>query len=886
MGYVLVGNGSWFAGSLTAPLITISSLPSGTANVAYSANLTATGATPITWSVTAGNSTLTSANLTLTSGGLLSGTPNAAVSGNITFLATNSIGNSSSTLGLTINAASGSSAAPTAYVTTAITATGNGTTYSCYTDADIDLVPWGALGAGDVVNIYWKSTPYARKWGMGRNIANTGTSSNPIIVNGVTDASGNRPQFNFNGATTAKGSNPSLLTGPYFGNTAYDLYNQADSYNLEDWAGILIRGFYRSSPAYIQIKNLEIYGARGTFTTLSGTTKSYIVESSGVRFQNGNDVLIENCVVKDCGWGVFTQTAGGATIADTINRFTMRKSFLTGNGVVGSGLEHNAYIQGTNPIIEGNYFGPLVDGALGSSYKSRASGEIFRYNWVETNARAIDFVEPEEQASGTIGIFDQTDYGIDHVYGNVIAVDDNQMNASNLVYHPFHFGSDKDTYPDFNPIYLSTGTSLTDRNAKWSNGSGIVAYNTTTDNGVWRANATSTLIRSYYINPSTTPASLDNQPDNQQSCFVFWKPGVYGGSTVRKVFVQYSPSVPRDGYEAELNSTQVILRRNTVQVGTYTHGLSNITTTQNVMIGVELAAGSNSSINVTVRCSTNASAAGYTAPVCITYNDTSPLTGGYSGLLINDGGTSTNVQCANIQPSWSVHKYRFGSDGTTDLADGGYRQALAIAATPSVTPPLYVGSTVNGTKINRRQLYFYNNTFVCNTVQNQVFFDVSESTATVDAWNNMFWVSGKNASISYPPGAFLITEHGGNYNFRSNSNIMYATSNSTITTSFPYTGTSGNNYTPSYLYNITGRTLPSDLNTPITTDANPLLTNVNAPVYNYLPTATYATTGGTTSFPTGLPASFKSLVVQYQPGQRTNAMITRSSLTVIGALQT
>jgi hypothetical protein len=863
----------------TAPTITSPSfLVAGTVNTVYpSTTFTASGSTPITWSVTAG--TLPT-GMSFSTAGVLSGTPTATASGSITFTATNAYGSDSRALTLTVNAAGASTAAvPTDYVTTALTATGSGTTYNVYNDTDMDNVPWGALGRGDVVNIHWKSTPYARKWGMGRNVANTGTASNPIVINGVTDASGNRPKFNFNGATTAKGSNPSLLAGPYFGNTAYDMYQVGNIYNLEDYAGILIRGFYQSSPAYIQIKNLEVYGARGTFTNLSGATQNYITATSGIRFQNGNDVLIENCVIKDCGWGVYTQT-GGPAIADTINGFTLRKSFLTGNGVVGKDTEHNAYIQCASPLIEGNYFGPLVVGSFGSSYKSRSSGEIFRYNWVESNARAVDLVEPEEQASGTVGLYDQVDYGIDHVYGNVIAVDDDQMKSGNGVYHPFHFGSDKDTYQAFNPVYLSTGTSLTDRDAKWSNGAGIVAYNTDGGSGLWRALTSSTLTRAYYVNPSASPASLDNQPGNQQSCFVFWRPGGYGGSTVRKVFVQYSAAVPRDGYEAELNATQVVLRRNGTIVGTYTHSLTGLTTTQTVLLGVELSPGSSGSVDVKVRCSTNGSAAGYTAPVCITYNDTSPLTGGYSGMLINDGGAAANVQCGSIQPSNGIHRYQFDSDNIIDIE--GYRQPQASYLNPSATPAIYTGSTINGTKINRRQLYFYNNSFICNTIQNQVFFELNEITSTVDAWNNLFWVSCKG-STGYNAGQFKINERGGNYNFRSSSNIMYATADSSIRTSFPNDGTT---WTPPSLYNITGRTLPADLSNPITLDADPLLTAVSAPNYNYLPTATYATTGGATSFPSGLPASFKSLAVQFQPGRRTNAMITRSSLTVIGAIQT
>jgi len=865
----------------TAPAITSPAfLVAGTVNTVYpSTTFTATGTAPITWT-----SGALPAGMAFSSAGVLSGTPTATASGSITFTATNAQGADSRTLALTVNAAEASTAAvPTDVVTTALTATGSGTTYNVYNDTDMDNVPWGALGRGDVVNIYWKSTPYMRKWGMGRNIANTGTAANPIIVNGVTDASGNRPRFNFNGATTAKGSNPSLLAGPYFGNTAYDMYEIGNIYNLEDYAGILIRGFYRSSPEYIQIKNLEVYGARGSFTNISGATQNYILGTSGIRYQNGNDVLIENCIVKDCAWGIYTQT-NGATTQDTINRFTLRNSFLTGNGLVNKETEHNAYIQCTNPVIEGNYFGPLLVGALGSSYKSRSTGEIFRYNWVEANARAIDLVEPENQESGTVGMYDQVDSGIDHVYGNVIVVDDDQMKSGNQVYHPFHFGSDLDYYSDFNPIYLPDGNSLANRSARWSGGSSVVVYNPSNGNGLWRAAASSTLTRAYYVNPSSGLSALDNQPDNEQSCFVFWRPGVYGGSTVRKVFVQYSATVPRDGYEAELTATQVILRRNGTSVGTFTHNLMDMTTTQTVLLGVELSPGSSGSVDVKVRCSTNTSTGGYTAPVCITYNDASPLTGGHSGLLINDGGTSSNVQCAAIQPSMGFHRYQFGSNDVTDLSNAGHLQAMGSISDPTVTPPVYVGSTVNGVKKNRRQLYFYNNTFICNTVQSQVFFELTEKTATVDAWNNLFWVSGRGSTAS-KAGQFIICERGGNYNFKSGSNIMYATTGSSIKTGYPIDWP-GSSWTPPSLYNITGRTLPANLNNPITLDADPLLTDVSTPNYNYLPTATYATTGGITSFPSGLPASFKNLAVQFQPGRRTNAMIARSSLSVIGALQT
>ena len=65
----------WFgysSGAAVAPTITTTTLDAGQVGVAYSATLAATGSTPITWAVTVG---VLPAGLTLSSSGVLSGTP-------------------------------------------------------------------------------------------------------------------------------------------------------------------------------------------------------------------------------------------------------------------------------------------------------------------------------------------------------------------------------------------------------------------------------------------------------------------------------------------------------------------------------------------------------------------------------------------------------------------------------------------------------------------------------------------------------------------------------------------------------------------------------------------------------------------------------------------
>lgn len=102
---VLIGNGSWYPITGTAPVITSpTSLPTGTVNTAYtSTQFSASGTNPITWS----NTGSLPSGMTFSSSGLLSGTPTATANSSITFTATNSYGSNNSVLTLTVNAAGG-----------------------------------------------------------------------------------------------------------------------------------------------------------------------------------------------------------------------------------------------------------------------------------------------------------------------------------------------------------------------------------------------------------------------------------------------------------------------------------------------------------------------------------------------------------------------------------------------------------------------------------------------------------------------------------------------------------------------------------------------------------------------------------------------------------
>ena len=84
----------------TAPTITTVSLPDGTVGTAYSQTLTASGSTPITWSIVSGS--LPSWATLNTSTGAITGTPDTAAVTSFTVQATNSAGSATQPLSITV----------------------------------------------------------------------------------------------------------------------------------------------------------------------------------------------------------------------------------------------------------------------------------------------------------------------------------------------------------------------------------------------------------------------------------------------------------------------------------------------------------------------------------------------------------------------------------------------------------------------------------------------------------------------------------------------------------------------------------------------------------------------------------------------------------------
>lgn len=285
---------------------------------------------------------------------------------------------------------------------------------------ELSEVPWLTLGAGDEVNIHWRSTPYRTKVG----IQTRGTAAAPIVIRGVANASGQKPVWSAENATT-----PASLNG--FFSERWD----------EGLGAILIKRGpdqdYGVKPGHILIENIKFVGARNpnTYTNQVGAQATYNHAAAAVWA-----VLVENLTVRDCeisdnGNGLFVLSKNDEALVS--RNILIEDNRIFGNGYIGRFFEHNIYTQAAGMVLQRNFIGRLTDGALGSSIKDRSSGTVVRYNWIESSARSIDLVDPED--SYDILVF-EPNFHDTYVYGNVIENDSNlgQPYAANMI----HYGGD------------------------------------------------------------------------------------------------------------------------------------------------------------------------------------------------------------------------------------------------------------------------------------------------------------------------------------------------------------------------------------------------------------------------------------------------------------
>ena len=277
-------------------------------------------------------------------------------------------------------------------------------------------VPWTKLGPGDSVRIHARPTAYKEKI----VIMQSGSDSAPLVVCGIPDAAGNLPIIDGNGATS-----PATMK--------YPGYRPLESYGV-----VLITNDYAAQTKYVELRGLDIRGARGaSFTDSTGATVAY-QDASCIAMYRSAHVTFRGNSLSGCEEGLFFKSTLNPN--DITSDILIEGNHFHDLGKVGGYLVHDAYSEGLRVTYQFNYFDDLIAGALGGCLKDRSAGTVIRYNFIRGCQRSIDLVETQDGA-GPGGIDREPSYQTSYVYGNVIVYDDKSQGRTVV-----HYGGDQGSY--------------------------------------------------------------------------------------------------------------------------------------------------------------------------------------------------------------------------------------------------------------------------------------------------------------------------------------------------------------------------------------------------------------------------------------------------------
>ena len=279
---------------------------------------------------------------------------------------------------------------------------GPGKTYEA-----IGQAPWAALQPGDTVLIHWRPEPYREKWVICRR----GSEDAPITVRGVPGPDGQLPVVSGDQALTPQPLN--------FWNEARGVIKIGGA-NVP--ADIM--------PGYIVLENLEIGSARPgyKFTGRDGVPQPYAMNAAAIYVEKAEHLTIRNCVLRDCGNGLFIGSGNAAVTRDVL----VEGNYILDNGNLDSMYEHNSYTEALDIVFQFNRYGRLREGARGNNLKDRSAGLVVRYNWIEGGNRQLDLVD-----AGAAPILSSPRYRAAQVYGNILIEPPDEGNRQIV-----HYGGD------------------------------------------------------------------------------------------------------------------------------------------------------------------------------------------------------------------------------------------------------------------------------------------------------------------------------------------------------------------------------------------------------------------------------------------------------------
>ena len=222
-------------------------------------------------------------------------------------------------------------------------------------------------------------------------LAGSGTATQPIILCGVPDASGNLPVIDGSNATTQAGASTgeaglgivTFWAGGYGNNTPYGYYQSGSA-----------------GPSYVSVTGLHIVHATPNYNFTppgGGAATAYNAFASCLNVRSGSYIDLGGNDLDTCGLGLYTAENSANGWASITQLVTGTGSHIHNSGISGSETEHQVYFESWYGLLQGNLIDEYNPLAAGSSVKWRGVEGIFRYNNIASGAaRLFDLVDNED----------------------------------------------------------------------------------------------------------------------------------------------------------------------------------------------------------------------------------------------------------------------------------------------------------------------------------------------------------------------------------------------------------------------------------------------------------------------------------------------------------
>jgi len=241
-------------------------------------------------------------------------------------------------------------------------------------------VPFSTIAPGSTVRVHNEDTSglHPTVYHEYLEISQPATAEQPLRICGVPDAKGNLPIID--GASASGNSDT--------GEDGYGLLTIHNSNSQSSWPQFV-------SAQFVTVEGIQFRNARHGYTY--GENQNWQDSAACIHIREVQNAAFVGNDIGSCGNGVVSDFNSSDGWGSSDLNILWEGNHIHNNGIAGSNLDHQMYLQSWNNVVQFNRIDNYTNGAMGANIKSRGLQDVFRYNYLGDGAqREMDLVDVKD----------------------------------------------------------------------------------------------------------------------------------------------------------------------------------------------------------------------------------------------------------------------------------------------------------------------------------------------------------------------------------------------------------------------------------------------------------------------------------------------------------